>query len=90
MARAGEGVAFPVDEALDFESGFDVAATVEALAGSTFAGLELGELRLPEAQDVGFYATDAGDIADFEIETVWNSWLFVHALGGELRGHRRL
>ena len=87
MACAGECVAFAVDEALDFKSSFDVAAPVEALAGSTFAGLELGKLRLPEAEDVGFDAADASDVADFEIETVWNGWLLVHALGGELRGH---
>ena len=90
LAGTGESVAFAVDEALDLEGHFDIAAAVEALAGAALAGLELGELRLPEAKDVGFDLADASDVANFEIETVWDRGLFVDALGGKLRGHKTL
>lgn len=53
---ASDGVALFMEQALDAECHFDVAPAVEALAGAAFAGVELGELRLPEAQDVGGHA----------------------------------
>jgi hypothetical protein len=88
MTRPGERIAFAVHEALDLESHLDIAATIESLAGAALARFELRELRLPEPQDVGFDFANAGYVANFEIETVWNRGLFVDALGGELRGHR--
>lgn len=88
VARAGEGVAFAVNEALDLESHLDIALAIETLTGAALAGLELRKLRFPESQDVGFDLADAGYVADFEIETVRNRGLFVDALGGQLRGHK--
>ena len=70
LAGAGDGSSLAVDQALDFQNQFNVAAAVEALAGSALGGLELGELRLPEAQDVGLEVDDAGYIANLEVEAV--------------------
>ena len=47
-----------MDEAFDLENLFDIAAAVEALAGSALVRLELGELGLPKAQDIGLEAAD--------------------------------
>src|SRR6202044_893078 len=88
MTRSRECVAFTVDEAFDLESHLDVAAAIEALACAALAGLELRKLRLPKAEDVGFNLADAGYVANFEIETVWDDRRFVDALGGKLRGHK--
>ena len=82
VTRARQGVAFAMDEAFDLESYLDVAPTIEALASATLARLELRELRLPETQDISFDFADASYVANFEIETVRNSRLFVDALGG--------
>ena len=86
LAGTGEGVPLAVDQVLDFERQLDVAAAVEALAGSAFIGLELREFCLPKAQDVGFHATDAGYIADLEIQAVGDGGR-VDAGSGELNSH---
>ena len=52
------------------EGGFDVAAAEAALAGVAFAGAELGEGGLPEAEDGGLDAAEAGDLTDAETEFV--------------------
>ena len=70
LAGAGDGVALVVEQALDAEGHFDVALAVEALAGAAFVGLELGELGLPEAEDVGGDVAELGYIADTEVELV--------------------
>jgi hypothetical protein len=59
-----------VDQVLDLQHKLNIFAAVEALAGAAFVGLELGKLRLPKAQDIGFNAADARDIANLEVETV--------------------
>jgi hypothetical protein len=69
-AGTGDGVALIVEEGLDAQSGFYVALAVEALAGAAFVGLELGELGLPEAQDVGGNVAELGYVADTEVELV--------------------
>jgi hypothetical protein len=69
-ARAGDGVALFLEQALDAEGHLNVAAAVEALAGATFVGAELRELALPKAQDVGGDFAEAGDFADAEVELV--------------------
>jgi hypothetical protein len=70
LACAGNGVSLVVEKRLDVESGFYVAAAVEALAGSAFVGLELREFALPEAEDVGWNVAELGDFADTEVEFV--------------------
>ena len=70
LTRAGDGVALAVEKALDAERHLDIAATVETLASAAFVGLELRELALPEAQDVGWDITEPGDFADAEVEFV--------------------
>jgi hypothetical protein len=70
LAGTGDGVAFAVHEALDFESQFDLAAAIETLAGAALVGLELGKLGFPKAKDVGLDTAKAGDIADFEIQPI--------------------
>jgi hypothetical protein len=59
-----------VDQPLDFQGQFHIAAAVKPLAGSALVGFELGKLRLPEAQDIGFDAADARHIANLEVEAV--------------------
>jgi len=87
LACAGKGVPFGVDKALDLQNEFDVAAAVKAVAGSAFVGFELGELRLPKAQDVGFEGADAGDISNFEVKAVGDFGRFEGAFLGEMRSH---
>jgi len=87
LSCAGERITLGVDEALDFQNHLDVAAAIEALAGSALIGFELGKLRLPKAQDVCLKAADACDIADFEIETVGDGGRDDVGPAGELRGH---
>ena len=82
LTCAGERVTLAVHKALDLESHLDIAPAIEALTGSTFAGLELRKLRFPEPKDVGFNFADACYVANFEIETVGDCGLFLHALGG--------
>lgn len=69
-ARAGDGVALVVEEGLDAERHFDVAAAVEALAGASLIGLELRELAFPEAEDVGGDFAEFCYLADAEVEFV--------------------
>ena len=70
LARAGNGVALVVEEILDAQGHFDVAAAIETLAGAAFVGFEVGELALPEAQDIGGNVAEFGDFADAEVELV--------------------
>jgi hypothetical protein len=70
LAGAGDGVALVVEEGFDAENHLDVAAAVEALAGSAFVGLELGEFTLPEAEDIGRQVAEFGDFADTEVELI--------------------
>ncbi len=76
-----------MDEALDLENLFDIAATIEALAGSALVGLELGELGLPKAQDIGLEAADPCDIANLEVEAVGDDGRLDGTLMGKLCGH---
>ena len=87
VACARESVAFAVDEALDLESHLDIAPAVEALTGAAFVGLELGKLRLPEAENVGFKAADACNVANLEIEAIGDRGRFRCALVRKLTGH---
>jgi hypothetical protein len=70
LAGAGDGVALVVEEGLDVESGFHVATAIEPLAGTAFVGLELRELALPEAENIGGNVAEFGDFADAEVELV--------------------
>ena len=70
LPGAGDGVALVVEEGLDVEGRFYVAAAIKALAGAAFVGLELGELALPEAEDVGGNVAEFGDFSDTEVELV--------------------
>ena len=90
LARTGEGVSLGVDQAFDFEDQFDIATPVEALAGSALIGLELGELRLPKAQDIGFQAANPCDVADLEVEAVGDGGRLGSVLAGKQSGHRSI
>jgi hypothetical protein len=87
LAGTGDGIALGVDQALDVQYEFYVAAAIEALACSALVGLELGELGLPEAKDVGFEIADASYVTNLEIETVGDRGRVEGTLLGELRGH---
>jgi hypothetical protein len=87
LAGAGDGVSLGVDEALDLKNEFDFATAIETLAGAALVGLELGELGFPKAKDVGFEFADAGDVANFEVETVGDCRGMEGAFVGELSGH---
>ena len=70
LTGARDGVALVVEEALDAQGHFDVAAAVEALAGAAFVRLELRKFALPEAENVGRDVAELGDFADAEVELV--------------------
>jgi hypothetical protein len=84
VAGPRERVSLSVNEALDFECKFDLAAPIEALAGSTLVGLELGKLSFPETKDVWFDSTDAGYIPDLEIQAIRDVGRVDNALAGKL------
>jgi hypothetical protein len=79
FARAGYGEAFFVEQALDFEDGFDVFAAIEALAAGAFHRLERGEFGFPEAQDESLGGREAADFSDAEKS-------FFGERGGSVRG----
>jgi len=89
LARTGERVTLAVDEALDFDGDLDVAFAIEALAGAAFVGLELRELRLPEAQDIWLDFEKARDVPDLEIQTIRDRGNFNGALRGWMRCHNK-
>jgi hypothetical protein len=70
LASTGDSVALVVEEGFDAEGHLDVATAVEALASAAFVGLELGELALPETEDVGGDLAQPGYLADAEVELV--------------------
>ncbi len=70
LAGAGDGVPLVVEEVFDTEGHFDVASAVQALAGASLVGLELGELAFPETEDVGGNLAEPGDLADAEVKFV--------------------
>jgi hypothetical protein len=70
LTGANQRIALIADQMLDLQSQLNVITAVKPLAGSTFIGLELVELRLPKAQDIGLNATDARHIANLEVEAV--------------------
>ena len=84
---ASQRVAIVVHEMFDSEGEFNFAAAVEALSGAALVGLETGELGLPEAENIGFDAADAGDVADAEIKPVGDFSRGRMALLGGLCGH---
>lgn len=70
LPGAGDGVALVVEETLDAQGHFDVATSIEALAGAAFVRLELRELALPEAKDVGGDVAEFGNLTDAKVELV--------------------
>jgi len=70
LARAGERIAFGVDEVLDLQRQFNFTTPIKPLTGSALAWFELRKLRFPKAQHIGFYIADAGHITNFEVEAV--------------------
>jgi hypothetical protein len=70
LTSARKGIALVVDQTLYFQSRLYVATAIKPLSCAAFAGLELGKLRLPKSQDVGFYLAQVGHISNLEIETV--------------------
>ena len=87
LTRAGERIALGVDQVLDLQGQFNVMAAVEALAGAALFGFELGKLRLPKAQDIGFDAADASHIANLEVKAVGDYGRIRSAILGKLHGH---
>src|SRR5579864_1858165 len=65
-ARSGDCEAFVVEQALDFEDGFDVFAAVHAVAAGALHGLQRGEFGLPVTQDERFGGGQSADFADAE------------------------
>jgi hypothetical protein len=66
FAGAGDCETFFVEQAFDFENGFDVVAAVEAVAAGTFYGLKRWEFGFPVAQDEGFRSRQAAHFTDAE------------------------
>ena len=55
---------------LDLKDKLDILPAVEAVARSSLAGTETGELSLPEPKHVGLHSGEAADLADAEIQFV--------------------
>ena len=72
LAGSRDGVALVVEKSLYAEGHLDVAATIEALTGAAFVGLELGKFALPEAEHVGGNLAEPGYLADAKVELVRN------------------
>ena len=70
LARALDGEALLVEQALDLQHHLDVLAAVEPVAGAGFLGAQPGKLGFPEAQHVGLDAGQARHVADPEVEFV--------------------
>jgi hypothetical protein len=70
LTGTGDGVALFVEEGLDAEGSFDVAAAIEALACATFVRFEVGKFAFPETEDVGRDVAETRDFADAEVELV--------------------
>jgi hypothetical protein len=70
FSGAGDGVALFVEELLDEQHAFDVAAAVHALTGAALVGLELREFCLPEAKYVGWELAEFGNFTDPEVDLV--------------------
>lgn len=87
LSRAGQRIPLAVNELLDPQSQFHLAATVEPLTGAAFIGLEVGKLGLPETQNIGLYGADFCDIADTKIEPVGDFRSGCVVLLGGLCGH---
>jgi hypothetical protein len=73
-----------MNEALDFERKFDLAAPIEALARSALVWLEPGKLGFPKPKDIGFDSTDTGYIPDLEVQTIRDVGRVDNALAGKL------
>jgi hypothetical protein len=74
LARAGDGVALTVEQAFDFEDGFDVLSPVLALAVGSLLGSERGKLALPETQNIRLDSGKLRNVADSEEQAVWDFW----------------
>jgi hypothetical protein len=72
LAGAGNGEAFLVKQFLDAQNTLDIFVAVHALTGAAFDWFEVGELGLPEAQDVGGQSAEVRDFPDTEVEFFWN------------------
>ena len=66
FARAGDGETLFIEQALDLENGFDIFATIEAMAAGTFHRLQHGKFGFPIAQDEGLGGRQAADFTDTE------------------------
>jgi hypothetical protein len=84
LAGARERISLSVNKAFDFERKLDLAAPIEALAGSALVGLETGKLSLPETKDVRFDSADTGYIPDLEIKAIRDVGRVDNALAGKL------
>ena len=66
LARARNGEALFIEQALDFENRLDILAAIEAVAAGALDRLERGEFCLPESQHEGLGGRQAADFADAE------------------------
>jgi hypothetical protein len=63
---SGDGKSFVIEQAFNFENGFDVFAAIEAMAAGTLHRLQRGKFRLPVAKDESLGRGEAADFADAE------------------------
>ena len=67
LARAFDGIAVVVQQALDFQHQLHVLAAIQTMPFAGFLRPERGEFGLPEAQDVRLDSSQAADLTDAEI-----------------------
>ena len=86
-AGTGQRIALDVDQMLDPQSKFHVAAAVKTLARAALVGFELGKLRLPKAQDIGLDSAKFRHVANLEVEAVGDRGRVKGAFFGLLQSH---
>jgi hypothetical protein len=72
--NAIDGESLFVEQLLDAQHAFHIAAAVHALSGAAFYRLELGKFAFPEAQYIGRQPAQRGDFADAEIKFVGDEY----------------
>src|SRR2546423_11721544 len=94
LPRTGDREPFFVKQPFDAKDALYVELAVHPLPGAALGGLQLRELSLPEAQYIAGQPAQAADLADAEIEFIWNqdfarSWLARGAFCGFMHGSSR-
>jgi hypothetical protein len=87
LACSSKRIALLMDKLLNAQRKFHFATTIESLPRTALIGFEAGKLRLPETEDIGFNAADAGYVSNAEIKPIGDFSRWRQVLPGGLCGH---